>query len=333
MLRLSAGARGALEIESEGPRSATAQPWAQAIEPRARARRCAWPSSPPTGCPLCAQVAPAVEHVAADPLLAVRTFDEHADAPVWARRPCPGSPVRGRAERRRRRAGEGHVQQPRASSKACSRRRALASGGWRLPPELALCRRERGEQREHFADAVLRRSSRRGFLEWAGDGDHRAGRRARGRHAACCRTTPTRTRTSAATRTRRATARTRRVCRASTVTTYRCVRPTGIRSTTSGARSNAQGYPVDEHGQVLRDARRRAARAGAALEGLHGRRARAHGLDLQHGRLVVSLLRRARAPADGLLRLHGACASTATKRSSATATRAATCSACSTTKR
>jgi hypothetical protein len=44
------------------------------------------------GCPLCAQVAPAVEHVAADPLLAVRVFDEHDDAPVWLAAGVPGSP-------------------------------------------------------------------------------------------------------------------------------------------------------------------------------------------------------------------------------------------------
>jgi len=43
-------------------------------------------------CPLCAQLAPAVEHLAGDPLLAVGVFDEHADAAVWAQAAVPGSP-------------------------------------------------------------------------------------------------------------------------------------------------------------------------------------------------------------------------------------------------
>ena len=63
----------------------------EAIEPAPRAAlRLAVFSS--EGCPLCAQVAPAVAHVAADPLLAVRVFDEHADAAVWRAAAVPGSP-------------------------------------------------------------------------------------------------------------------------------------------------------------------------------------------------------------------------------------------------
>jgi hypothetical protein len=91
VLRMSAGSRGALEIESEGPQVGVAQAWAQAIEPTPQtALRLAIFTS--EGCPLCAQLTPAVAHVAADPLLAVRTFDEHADAPVWAQAAIPGSP-------------------------------------------------------------------------------------------------------------------------------------------------------------------------------------------------------------------------------------------------
>jgi hypothetical protein len=91
VLRMSAGSRGALEIESEGPQVGVAQAWAQAIEPTPQTTlRVAIFTS--EGCPLCAQLTPAVAHVAADPLLAVRTFDEHADAPVWARAAIPGSP-------------------------------------------------------------------------------------------------------------------------------------------------------------------------------------------------------------------------------------------------
>ena len=92
VLRLSAGdARGALEIEAEGPELGEAQPWARGIEPGPRTllRLAVFTSD---GCPLCRQVAPAVEHVAGDPLLAVRSFDEHRDAGVWAAAAVPGSP-------------------------------------------------------------------------------------------------------------------------------------------------------------------------------------------------------------------------------------------------
>jgi hypothetical protein len=92
VLRLSAGdARGALEIESEGPELGAAQPWAGAIEvgPRTLLRLAVFSSD---GCPLCRAVGPAVEHVAADPLLAVQRFDEHRDASVWAAAAVPGSP-------------------------------------------------------------------------------------------------------------------------------------------------------------------------------------------------------------------------------------------------
>jgi hypothetical protein len=92
VLRLSAGdARGALEIESEGPGLGEVQPWARSIEvdPRTLLRLAVFTSD---GCPLCGQVAPAVAHVAGDPLLAVRRFDEHRDAGVWAAAAVPGSP-------------------------------------------------------------------------------------------------------------------------------------------------------------------------------------------------------------------------------------------------
>jgi hypothetical protein len=91
VLRLAAGGRGALEIPEEGPELGVEQPWAAAIErgPRTALRLAVFSSE---GCPLCKQVAPAVQHVAADPLVAVRVFDEHADATVWAQAGVPGSP-------------------------------------------------------------------------------------------------------------------------------------------------------------------------------------------------------------------------------------------------
>jgi hypothetical protein len=91
VLRLSAGSRGALEIAGEGPELGSTQPWARTvpIAPRALLVVAIFTSE---SCPLCAQLAPAVEHLAGDPLLAVGVFDEHADAAVWAQAAVPGSP-------------------------------------------------------------------------------------------------------------------------------------------------------------------------------------------------------------------------------------------------
>jgi hypothetical protein len=91
VLRLSAASRGALEIPEEGPALGARQSWASAVQsgPRTALGLAVFTSE---GCPLCATVAPAVRHVAADPLLAVAIFDEHADAPVWRAAGVPGSP-------------------------------------------------------------------------------------------------------------------------------------------------------------------------------------------------------------------------------------------------
>ncbi|HEX4483781.1 MAG TPA: MauE/DoxX family redox-associated membrane protein [Solirubrobacteraceae bacterium] len=91
VLRLSGGAHGALEIASEGPAVGEREPWAEQVElgPRALLKLAVFSSE---GCPLCEQVAPAVAHVAADPLVALRVFDEHADGSVWRAAAVPGSP-------------------------------------------------------------------------------------------------------------------------------------------------------------------------------------------------------------------------------------------------
>jgi hypothetical protein len=91
VLRLAAGARGALEIASEGPAVGEHEPWSEQVErgPRALLKLAVFSSE---GCPLCEQVAPAVAHVAADPLVALRVFDEHADGAVWRAAAVPGSP-------------------------------------------------------------------------------------------------------------------------------------------------------------------------------------------------------------------------------------------------
>jgi hypothetical protein len=91
VLRLSMAGQGALEIAGEGPRLGQRQPWAAAL-PRRRGALLGLAIFSSEGCPVCRRLAPAIEYVAADPLLAVRVFDEAADAEVWAAAAVPGSP-------------------------------------------------------------------------------------------------------------------------------------------------------------------------------------------------------------------------------------------------
>jgi hypothetical protein len=91
VLRLHAAGRGALEIEQEGPALGGSQPWADAIPRRGRTLLLVAIFSS-DGCPLCRSLAPAVRHTAADPLLSVAIFDEHADASIWQSAKIPGSP-------------------------------------------------------------------------------------------------------------------------------------------------------------------------------------------------------------------------------------------------
>ena len=91
VLRLSLASQGALEIPGEGPRLGERQEWAAALAPGPGVLLgLAIFSS--EGCPMCRRLAPAVEYVAADPLLSVRVFDEVADASVWGSAAVPGSP-------------------------------------------------------------------------------------------------------------------------------------------------------------------------------------------------------------------------------------------------
>jgi hypothetical protein len=91
VLRLSIASQGALEIPEEGPSLGARQGWEAELPPRADGQLgLAIFSS--EGCPMCRHLGPAVAYVAADPLLAVRVFDEVADASVWAAAAVPGSP-------------------------------------------------------------------------------------------------------------------------------------------------------------------------------------------------------------------------------------------------
>ena len=90
VLRMSLGGRGALEIDGEGPELGAEQAWAEIAAPTQAALLLAVFTS--EGCPICRQLAPAIRHVAEDPLLGVRIFDERLDAPAWRRAAVPGSP-------------------------------------------------------------------------------------------------------------------------------------------------------------------------------------------------------------------------------------------------
>ena len=92
MLRLQVGTQGALEIAGEGPPVGTRSP--------ALARRIAFEGHAELGlavfssegCHLCQTLAPAIENVARDPLVAAGVFDEAADAALWRELDVPGSP-------------------------------------------------------------------------------------------------------------------------------------------------------------------------------------------------------------------------------------------------
>jgi hypothetical protein len=91
VLRLGLSGRGALEIQEEGPELGAVQGWAAAL-PRSTSALLGLAIFTSEGCPLCRQLEPAVRYVAADPLLAVRVFDEVADAATWTEAGVPGSP-------------------------------------------------------------------------------------------------------------------------------------------------------------------------------------------------------------------------------------------------
>jgi hypothetical protein len=91
VLRLSLASQGALEIHDEGPPVGARQAWAHAL-PWTQQAMLGLAIFSSEGCPMCRHLEPAISYVAADPLLAVRVFDEVADAQTWAASAVPGSP-------------------------------------------------------------------------------------------------------------------------------------------------------------------------------------------------------------------------------------------------
>lgn len=98
VLRLSLASQGALEIPDEGPPVGARQDWAHAL-PWTQEAMLGLAIFSSDGCPMCRRLEPAISYIAADPLLAVRVFDEVADAPTWAASAVPGSPYAVALER------------------------------------------------------------------------------------------------------------------------------------------------------------------------------------------------------------------------------------------
>ncbi len=134
MLRLRLGPASALEIAEEGPPLFAEH----ALIAPLRARpggELALAVFVSDGCHVCRALEPSIRVLANDPRVAVASFEEVADAAVWAELEIPGQPVRGRARPRGHRAREGHVQQPRSARERARDRRA--------PPRRARARRGR----------------------------------------------------------------------------------------------------------------------------------------------------------------------------------------------
>jgi hypothetical protein len=91
MLRLRLGPQGALEIAEEGPPLGAAAGVIEEfdLEPEARLALAVFVSE---DCHVCRALEPAVDSVAREPVVAVRSFEEHAQAAAWERLRIPGSP-------------------------------------------------------------------------------------------------------------------------------------------------------------------------------------------------------------------------------------------------
>jgi hypothetical protein len=91
MLRLRLGPDSALEIPEEGPELGVRSPLTDRFDPGPNAglQLAVFVSS---GCRACRALEPAVDSLRSDPVLAVETFEEVADADAWAEADSPGSP-------------------------------------------------------------------------------------------------------------------------------------------------------------------------------------------------------------------------------------------------
>jgi hypothetical protein len=89
MLRLRLGPEGALEIAGEGPELGSDAGLELSFEPESRLGLAVFVSE---NCHVCHALEPAIAALGRDPLVALASFEERADAVVWERLGIPGSP-------------------------------------------------------------------------------------------------------------------------------------------------------------------------------------------------------------------------------------------------
>jgi hypothetical protein len=91
MLRLRLGPDSALEVPEEGPEVGSASPLIARFLP-GRDAQLVLAVFVSSGCRACRSLEPAIESLRGDPILAVETFEEVADAEAWSEADAPGSP-------------------------------------------------------------------------------------------------------------------------------------------------------------------------------------------------------------------------------------------------
>jgi hypothetical protein len=92
MLRLAVPQAGALEVAHEGPEIGARSALVAAFAPDLRRGRLGLAVFTSEGCGMCRALAPAIARFGEHPSVALRTFDEVADAGAWAAADVPGSP-------------------------------------------------------------------------------------------------------------------------------------------------------------------------------------------------------------------------------------------------
>jgi hypothetical protein len=90
-LRLALGPQAALEIPHEGPEIGSRVDLAK-FEPGGGTHELAVAVFTSEACHVCQALEPAVDFVARDPRVLLRTFDEYRDTQVWSALDVPGSP-------------------------------------------------------------------------------------------------------------------------------------------------------------------------------------------------------------------------------------------------
>lgn len=92
VLRLAIGPQSALEIPEEGPELGSRTDLPAEFADTAEGAEVALAVFTSEGCRVCQALEPAVAHLALDPLVSLRSFDERRDPDAWRRLDVPGSP-------------------------------------------------------------------------------------------------------------------------------------------------------------------------------------------------------------------------------------------------